>query len=155
MTAEGTILLRPGRAGEAAVLSALALRSKGHWGYDAAFLEACRDELTLTPDDVASLRVTVAEVDAIIAGFVGLSGEPPVGELSHLFVDPPFIGAGIGRLLFDAGVGTGRRAGFAALAVDADPGAEAFYLRMGAIRIGTTPSGSIPDRRLPRLRYDL
>ena len=32
--------LRPGRKGEARLLSDLALRSKGHWGYDQAFLDA-------------------------------------------------------------------------------------------------------------------
>ena len=42
---------------EAAALSGLALRSKGYWGYDAAFLDACRAELTLTPDQAAAARV--------------------------------------------------------------------------------------------------
>jgi hypothetical protein len=37
----------------------------------------------------------------------------------------------------------------AAASIDADPNAEAFYLAMGAVRIGQTPSGSIPGRVLP------
>ncbi|HSD78740.1 MAG TPA: hypothetical protein VLA98_15100, partial [Solirubrobacteraceae bacterium] len=55
--------LRPARAGEAAALSALALRSKGHWGYDAAFLELCRPELTLAEEDLGRLTTVVAERD--------------------------------------------------------------------------------------------
>lgn len=149
------IRLRPGRADDAPALSALALRSKGHWGYDASFLEACRDELTLSADQVEMLRVVVAEIGSAVAGFVALAGKPPLGDLGHLFVDPPLIGRGVGRCLFGAGVEAARAEGFEAFTVDADPGAEAFYLRMGAKRIGTSASASIPGRRLPRLRYDL
>ena len=37
---------------DAPALTLLALRSKAVWGYDAAFIAACRDELTLTADDL-------------------------------------------------------------------------------------------------------
>ena len=50
---------------------------------------------------------------------------------------------------------TARGGGFTAFTVDADPGAEGFYRRMGAVRVGTSASGSIPGRRLPRLRYEV
>lgn len=39
--------------------------------------------------------------------------------------------------------------------IDAGPGAVGFYQAMGAERAGTAPSGSIPGRTLPRLRYRL
>jgi GNAT superfamily N-acetyltransferase len=155
MSPRRQVRLRPGRVEDAPALSALAMRSKGHWGYDQAFLDACRGELTVAPDRVATLRITVAEVDDVVAGFVSLAGDPPIADVSHLFVDPPFIGSGVGRTLFDAAVDTARGGGFTAFTVDADPGAEGFYLRMGAVRIGKSPSGSIPGRRLPRLRYDV
>lgn len=41
-------VLRRARASDAAALSALALISKAHWGYDEAFMQACHDELTYT-----------------------------------------------------------------------------------------------------------
>jgi hypothetical protein len=41
------VRIRPARPDEAGAISALALRSKGHWGYDAAFLAACRENLTI------------------------------------------------------------------------------------------------------------
>jgi hypothetical protein len=34
--------IRHARPGEAGVLSALAVRSKAHWGYDGAFLDSVR-----------------------------------------------------------------------------------------------------------------
>ena len=40
---------RPATAADAPVLSNIAFRAKALWGYDAAFMEMCRDELTITP----------------------------------------------------------------------------------------------------------
>jgi hypothetical protein len=38
--------------------------------------------------------------------------------------------------------------------VVADPNAEAFYARLGAVRVGAVPS-DVADRSLPMLRFDL
>lgn len=46
-------------------------------------------------------------------------------------------------------------AGMAALSVDADPHAEGFYLRMGAVRRGEAPSRSVPGRTLPLMAVDV
>ncbi|MDT0542633.1 MULTISPECIES: GNAT family N-acetyltransferase [Streptomyces] len=143
--------LRAGREDEAEALSELALRSKGHWGYDAAFLAACREELRLRPGEVAARRTTVAEQAGRILGFATLEGAGPEGELGMLFVDPEAIGGGVGRLLYRHVLREAGRLGFTRLTIEADPHAEAFYLAMGAERVGDAPSGSIPDRALPLL----
>ena len=52
--------IRSARPEEAETLSALALRSKAYWGYPADFMEACREELTLTPMTIAVGRCLVA-----------------------------------------------------------------------------------------------
>jgi hypothetical protein len=44
--------IRPAEPVDAAALSELALSSKAVWGYDAAFLAACRAELTVRPDGI-------------------------------------------------------------------------------------------------------
>jgi N-acetylglutamate synthase-like GNAT family acetyltransferase len=141
--------IRAARGEEAAILSELALRSKAHWGYDETFMEKCREELTLRAAEVEARRTVVAEREGRIIGFVTLQGEPPVGELGMLFVDPPAIGQGVGRLLFEHVLAAARGLGFVRLTLDADPHAEAFYLAMGATRVGTVPSGSIAGRELP------
>jgi len=142
--------------GEAATLSALALRSKGHWGYDTAFLEACRAELTLRDDELATWRTVVAELDdGRVAGFGTLEGAPPTGELGMLFVDPEAIGRGVGRALLGHLVAQARGAGFTLLTIDADPHAEAFYLAAGAVRVRAVPSESIPGRVLPQLELGI
>jgi len=150
-----TVAMRPGRDDEAELLSDLALRSKGYWGYDQAFLEACRDELTLTPAEVRAKRTIVAERGGRVVGFYTLAGDPPVAGLDHLFVEPAEVGTGVGRALWGHAVAAAQSLGFTRVEIEADPDAEAFYLAMGARRRGTVPSGSIPGRLLPRLEYEL
>lgn len=149
------VTLRPARADEASRISALALRSKGHWGYDEEFLEACRAELTWTADDLASGDVVVAERDGAVVGFFALTGDGDRGELEAVFVDPPSIGTGVGGVLMRAALQAARDRGYRTVGIDADPGAEAFYVRYGARRVAEVPSGSIPGRLLPRLEIAL
>lgn len=149
MSGPGRPRLRAGLPEEAADLSALALRSKGYWGYDEAFLADCRDELTLAGGDIAARRTVVAELDGRPVGFATLEGEPPDGALGMLFVDPGLIGRGTGRLLYGHVLAAAAALGFTRLSIDADPNAEPFYRAMGAVTVGRVPSGSIPGRTLP------
>ncbi len=149
------MLFRPARPQETGLLGELALRAKGHWGYDRAFLEACRDELTIPADEVAVRRVTVAEDGGDLLGFYTLDGGPPVAELGQMFVEPVHIGRGIGTALWRHAVARAVADGIHTLTIDADPFAEGFYLAMGATRTGTVPSGSVPGRELPRLAFSV
>ena len=137
------------------MLSDLALRSKGYWGYDADFLEKCREELTVRVADIEQRRVTVLEREGKVLGFYGLDGEAPEGELWWLFVEPDAIGTGAGRALWTHALQTAFRLKWERMRIEADPGAEGFYLAMGAKRVGEAPSQSIPGRVLPLLEYDL
>lgn len=147
--------VRPALPSEAAELTELALRSKAYWGYGAEFLAACRAELTMGPDDIGPRRTAVAEEDGRVLGFTTLEEAPPTGVLGMMFAEPDAVGRGVGRLLFGHVVTEARRLGFARFTIDADPNAEPFYRAMGAVRIGATPSGSIPGRELPLLEFTL
>jgi len=141
--------LRPARPDEAGALTALALRAKAFWGYDEAFMAACRDELTVHPDTVTAHRTAVAQDADEVIGFVTLEGEPPRGAVGMLFVAPDAMRRGTGRLLYGHVLAAAARLGFTDLTIDADPNAEPFYRAMGAVTVGRTPSGSIPGRTLP------
>ncbi len=146
-----TARIRPARPREAAALGALALRSKAWWGYDEAFMAACRDELSPDPDRVTADRAAVAydPGSGEVLGFVTLEGAPPRGSVGMLFVAPEAIGRGAGRLLYDHALAAAGRLGFTELTIEADPNAEGFYEAMGAVTVGRAPSGSIPGRTLP------
>ena len=64
--------IRRALPGEAATLSAIALRSKALWGYDAAFMEACRAPLTVDPEAIAKCPFYVLDEGGTITGFYGL-----------------------------------------------------------------------------------
>jgi GNAT superfamily N-acetyltransferase len=148
-------VIRPARPDEAAHLSDLAFRSKGYWPYDAAFLEACRAELTLTPEYIDTHPVYLCETEGRIVGFYALDDQPPGGELDDLFVEPDAIGQGYGKRLFLHATETAKRRGWSFMRIESDPHAEPFYLAMGAIRVGEVPSGSIPGRVIPLCRLAL
>jgi GNAT superfamily N-acetyltransferase len=137
------------------LLTELALRSKGHWGYDREFLQDCRIDLTLTPEYIASSLVYVLEEDVMLAGFYSLSGEGLEVELMHLFAEPSCIGRGFGRQLFEHAVETAQGLDFERLVIGSDPFALKFYEAMGARRVGEVASIVRPGRMLPLLHYPL
>lgn len=143
------ISLRPARPDEAAELSDLAMRSKRHWGYDDAFMDACQDALTVDPTDCDGIHLIVAEIAGEVVGFHRLAGTPPQGELADLFVDTDSIGRGVGRALIEDAQARARRLGLLRLFIEADPHATGFYRHIGAQPTGATPSGSVPGRMLP------
>lgn len=148
--------LRPAREAEAAVLSAVAMDSKAHWGYDAAFMESCRAEISVSPEEIEQLTVVVAQIGPEIPGFYSLEPDNTGGgELHKLFVRSDFIGHGIGRRLFEDVCQHASSAGYHSIFLDSDPYAVGFYERMGCLIVGEAPSGSIPDRTLPRMRHSL
>lgn len=136
-------------------ISALCLRSKAHWGYDEAFMAACVDVLTFTPDDLTKGPLVVAMHNNIMAGMCQVSVVDNAGELEHLFVEPAHIGTGVGRFLFDWAIENLRQAGATALSVTSDPHAAAFYRHVGCQEVGHVPSNAIAGRFLPRLVYKL
>ncbi|WP_263165533.1 GNAT family N-acetyltransferase [Streptomyces sp. SCSIO ZS0520] len=126
--------IRDARPAEAPELSALLRRSKAHWGYEAAFLDAIAEELTLDAAELAKRRVVVAEEERTgeLLGLASLEGTAPRGALGLLFVEPERVRTGVGRTLYAHVLDRARELGFASLTVDADPHAVDFYRRLGA-----------------------
>lgn len=149
------MIVRPARPEEAGEISGLALRSKAHWGYDAAFLEACRDDLRIDPAWCDGVRLIVAEDGGRLLGYARVAGTAPAGELAGLFVDPVAIGTGVGGLLLRHATAVAAGLGLETLTIDSDPYAEPFYRHAGARRVGESVSPVDPDRRLPRLELDV
>jgi len=152
------VRLRRPEPGEAATLGDIGWRSKAHWGYDDAFMHACRDELTVSEESLTdpSEYWQLAEVDGRIAGYVGLVPESAdTAEIEALFVEPEFIGSGIGRLLLLAATDAAKARGYTGIVIQSDPDAAGFYEKMGAKRVGDRPSDSVPGRNLPLYVLDL
>ena len=146
------LTLREANLEDAQVLSALAIRSKSYWGYSADFMNACRAELTVTPENIQASRFyfVVAESVNEIVGFYGVERLSPLRfELDALFVDPMYIGSGIGRALMSHARDFVAESGGREILIQGDPNAEEFYRAVGAYIIGHKESASIPGRLLP------
>ena len=154
-----TSVIRFAKPEEALLLSGLALRSKGHWGYEPDFLAGCKEELTYNESQLLSPAYCfkLAELNGHnIAGFFALNflgGDYP--ELEALFIEPDFIGQGWGKQLLIAAVAVAKEHNAKSIKLQSDPFAENFYLANGAVKVGETESQSISGRFLPLLEICL
>ena len=147
-------MIRVARADELAELSAHCLRSKAHWDYDAGFIEACREDLTLHEADLGPGFV-VWEVAGKVQATVRVSCADGAAKLSTLFIDPAFIGTGLGRVMFEWAVDYARGCGASILRLESEPFAVAFYQSMGAQVVGEVASAVFAGRVLPVMEYSL
>ncbi|MBT4888263.1 MAG: GNAT family N-acetyltransferase [Rhodospirillales bacterium] len=136
-------------------LSELCMRSKAVWGYDKAFMDACREELTIAPEGLKKDYFQLAEDTSGILGVAQIAIKNEQADLELLFIDPDKMGMGAGRILFEWATEKARSLGGIRMIIDADPEAAPFYIHMGAREIGKTASVSIPGRMLPQLEYTL
>src|SRR5258708_16245168 len=106
--------------------------------------------------EIAGGRVLVAcDAAGRTIGVAGVAPEGETADLDVLFVDPPAIGSGAGRALFDAATALARRFGARRLTILADPNASAFYQRMGAHFVRNPPSPPLPPPTLPLYPHHL
>jgi len=147
------VLIRPARPEEAGSLADLAIRSKAHWPYPAAFVARFARTVGLTPEVVMANDVQVAVRDGEVRGFYTLLHRGHLAVLDDLWLEPGEIGRGTGRLLFEHAVTRTAAAGGTAMEWDAEPYATGFYERMGGETVGWTDSPL--GRRLPVMRLRL
>ncbi|MEM1045983.1 MAG: GNAT family N-acetyltransferase [Pseudomonadota bacterium] len=151
-----TIEIRRARADEAGELTELCLRSKQSNGYDDAFMAACRDELTITPDRLEEGEYWVAVSDSLCGCACLLVDQASkTGEVHAFFIDPACQRRGIGRRLWKKLLERAGDCGLSRLDLEADPFAVPFYQALGFRIVGEAPSGSIPGRMIPTMQLDL
>ena len=149
--------LRAAAPADLPALNSIAWAAKAHWGYPDEWMEAWRDSLTLTADDLARWSVRVAvDSDGEVLGFCATSSGRPRWSVEHLWVRPRALGRGVGRRLVREALERAREGGAEGLEIESDPYAEGFYLRLGAERVGAAaaPMPGAPERTLPRLHLD-
>ena len=126
--ARPTMRIRRANPGEAEALTALVMRSKAHWGYSQQQLDGWRSALTISAETIARDPVYCAEADGRLAGVMRLKQlDATEALLDDLFVDPAFIGAGVGAALWRQAVTVAREYGATAMVLDADRHAIPFY----------------------------
>ena len=145
--------LRKGIIGEGNDLTRLALRSKSYWNYSQVYLDQCWDALHLNDQYIQQWPVVVLEINNEKIGFYALKNVKGEYRLDHLWVDRPFIGKGYGKFLLSHAIETAKSLGWKSFRLAADPGAESFYLKQGAVKLGSVQSRIKPDLFLPHLEF--
>ena len=120
--------MRVARAADVERLRELTFESKAHWGYDRDFVRRWTDGLGFP----TGCERWVAEEDGMIVAWAGLT--PPrdgVAILDHLWVDPAWIGRGLGTRLFRLAAERARELGAERMEWGAEPNAAGFYEKAG------------------------
>jgi GNAT superfamily N-acetyltransferase len=126
-----TVEIRAARVDEGARLKEIAVAAKGHWGYDPAKVRDWANQGDFTPERLRELIVFVADSDGGAIGWVSLIPKGEVGWLEDLWIDPAWIGKGVGTELFRRAAEHAKSLGARRLEWEAEPNAIGFYEKMG------------------------
>ena len=112
----------------------------------------CRAELSWSEDDILASTTNFQSCligDELVAFYALQFLDEQTAELEAIFIEPAYIGSGIGRLLIEHMKATAISRGSERIVIQGDPHAEEFYLAIGARRRGSRESASISGRQLP------
>src|SRR5215510_962926 len=150
------IQIRRAMPSEAESLTSLAHAAKRHWNYPEKWIEHWKADLTISSEFIHNNDVYVALIDGVVAGCCALVISESLAELEHMWIDPQQMGQGVGRALFEHTIQRARQLGLSELELSADPNAEGFYNRMGAVRIGADRADMDGQPRvLPRMKVNI
>ena len=127
------MIIRLAHAGEGERLREIAAASKAHWGYDADFVRAWASSGDFSDDALERDEFFVAESDERAVAWAALKRkDDALYWLDDLWVEPEWIGRGIGTALFRRVVGRARELGARRLEWQAEPNSVGFYEKVGA-----------------------
>jgi GNAT superfamily N-acetyltransferase len=118
-----TIEIRRARSDEGPRLKEIAIAAKGSWGYDGQSVRRWADDGDFTPSGLATLDAFVTEADGRAVGWASLLRKDDGWWLEDLWVEPAWMGKGIGERLFRRAASHARSLGARQLQWEAEPNA--------------------------------
>lgn len=149
------VRIRSAEPEESELLSDIAWCSKEYWGYPVEMMDLFRDFLTIKDNFIENNPTYLAENEETgdMLGFYSIERhDEQKWWIRHLWVVPEYIGTGLGGELFLHACEMAETVGADELNIITDPNAEAFYLHMGAEKVGEKLqiAGNV-ERKLPIL----
>lgn len=145
----------PATPQDADALTQLTFRSKAHWGYTSEQMEQWREDLTISPDYIEKHTVYLIQSGNQVKGYFSLCQiSSKEVELDNLFIDPEFMGLGLGKALLRDCLKKIQSLGYNKVILYADPNAEKFYEKHGFKTVDQLPS-AVPNRFLPMMELQL
>jgi GNAT superfamily N-acetyltransferase len=137
---EAIVLIRRGSAADGERLKEIAIASKGHWGYEPQRVREWADRGDFAGETLERLALFVAEVGGRTVAWASVEPRGDAAWLADLWVEPAWIGKGIGTRLFRCAAEHARETGAHVLEWEAEPNALGFYEKMGARRLRDSSS---------------
>ena len=147
-------MLRPARPEEGERLREIAIAAKSHWGYEEEAVRSWAAQGDFSPAGLAAKIFLVAEEEGRAVGFASLIPQGEVAVLDDLWIEPAWIGRGVGSELFRACAAQAREVGARRLEWEAEPNAVGFYERMGG-RYARDSEPTAFGRVIPVMELDL
>jgi GNAT superfamily N-acetyltransferase len=133
------VVIRRADPGEGERLREIAAASKGYWGYDPEQVREWAAGLDFSSETIRRTNVYVADAVGELVGWAGLAPKGDVCWLDDLWIEPEWIGKGIGGRLFRHVAEIGRRRGAVRMEWEAEPNAIGFYGKMGGRYLRDSP----------------
>jgi GNAT superfamily N-acetyltransferase len=124
-------VIRAVRPDEGERLREIAIASKSHWGYEESQVRDWAAQGDFSAEALAAKEILVAEADGRAVGFATLISKGGLCVLDDLWLEPGWIGRGLGSKLFEACARRARQLGATRLEWEAEPHAVGFYDKMG------------------------
>jgi GNAT superfamily N-acetyltransferase len=125
------VVIRRANQHEGEQLRQLAIASKGYWGYDEERVREWAASGDFSPAGIRGKEVFVAEVSRRVVGWTSLIPAGDVCWLDDLWIEPEWIGSGIGSRLFRHAAARATELGCGRMEWEAEPNALGFYEKMG------------------------
>jgi GNAT superfamily N-acetyltransferase len=123
--------IRAGHPDETGLLRQIAIAAKSHWGYDRTWVRQWVEHGGFSDEALGGRDIHVAEVDGQLVGWAATVRKGDICWLDDLWIDPPWIGKGIGSQLWRHVAALASAQGAARLEWEAEPNAIGFYEKMG------------------------
>jgi len=149
-----SVHIRPARSSEGERLREIAIAAKSHWGYELDRVRQWAATGDFSADGLREKEVYVAEAEGRAIAWAALIPRGELIWLDDLWVEPEWIGKGIGSLLFRHAVERAIRLGGKQLEWEAEPNAVGYYEKLGG-RYLRDSEPSLWGRVIPVMGVDL
>jgi GNAT superfamily N-acetyltransferase len=127
-----SVHIRPPDPQEGERLREIAIAAKSHWGYDLDRVRQWVADGDFSAEGLRAKEFYVADAEGRAVGWASLITDDDVCVLDDLWIEPEWMGQGIGSQLFHHAADRARELGATRMEWEAEPHAVGFYERMGA-----------------------
>lgn len=128
---DAPVTIRTAKPSEGERLREIAEAAKAYWGYDPEVVRRWAAAGDFSKEGLSSKEVFVAEAAGRAIGWAALIAKGEAVWLDDMWVEPEWIGKGVGSLLFRRAVERATTLGGTTMEWEAEPNAVGFYERVG------------------------